>query len=233
MRTLVVGSTSGIGLALSELLTREGTEVIGVGRRSMPQDSRIWKYFQCNVAQMNCLSVIAEQIDPNTISNLVYCVGVNTIMPVTNIDNASVRNIFDINFFPFVDICKSFISMRKSLNETSIVGVGSIWSSHGIPGRSIYGATKGAMSSFVKHFSAEVKQRGCLVNIVSPGFTDTGLTAKSISDPLIMNALKRQSSDGLMQPEGVAVHISQLLVPQNRYITGQEIFVDFGFSRHV
>jgi NAD(P)-dependent dehydrogenase (short-subunit alcohol dehydrogenase family) len=63
----------------------------------------------------------------------------------------------------------------------SIVLTGSIAGSKGMTGLSVYGATKAAVRSLARCFTAELKNRKIRVNVISPGRIDTLAASVAIS----------------------------------------------------
>ena len=69
-----------------------------------------------------------------------------------------------------------------------------------------------------------------LVKSVSPGFTLTDLTSRSISSQDFREISNRIPLGRLAEPSEAAEVIAFLVGPLNAYITGQNIVVDGGFS---
>ena len=67
------------------------------------------------------------------------------------------------------------------------------------------------------------------VNSVSPGFIDTKLTKKNLSDSEIENLKDKIPAGKLGSPEDVANIVFFLASENAQYINGQDIIVDGGF----
>ena len=84
-----------------------------------------------------------------------------------------------------VNVKGIFFTVQKSLplfNEGgSIVLTGSVAGSIGVEGLSVYGATKAALRSLARSFTAELKNRKIRVNVMSPGRIDTPAGSAAIS----------------------------------------------------
>jgi len=234
MKNVLVGCSKGIGLEVGKLLLSEtSSQIVGISRSSPPLKDCRFTHVAADLNDDLALTQAISEIDFSEIDNIIYCAGINPVTLSEKITSQLLTYVFQVNFFAFARIAQAFSQEITNYRETSIVAIGSIWSSFGIPGRSIYGASKGAISSYCKHLSAELRPRGCLVNCISPGFTDTSLTAKTSQDPHILRAFERHPYETKMNPRSVAKHILSFTRPHNKYITGQEIFVDNGFSAHV
>ena len=104
------------------------------------------------------------------------------IMDLFTLESVS-ETYFDKTFG--VNVKGIFFTVQKSLplfNEgRSIVLTGSVAGSKGVEGLSVYGATKAALRSLARSFTAELKNRKIRVNVVSPGRIDTPAGSVAIS----------------------------------------------------
>jgi len=233
MHTLILGASSGIGLEVCKrLLDQPDHHVVGLSRSASTIGNANFTALQLDVTCQKNYGKFLEVHDFSLYTNFVYCVGHNFITHLGGIDNNAIQAHYNLNLFPFIMLASAIFRSRSERHPSSVVAVGSIWSSFGIPGRSLYGSSKSALAGFVKHASTELSIHNCSINVISPGFTDTGLTSNTIDDPLILSKFNRVSGRRLMDPSHVAAHIVSLLQPFNYCITGSEVFVDLGFSNH-
>ena len=230
LKSLVVGSSSGIGLQIATDLCGFCDVVYGISRRShdlSPNFVHISVDVTCELE----FAVALDSLPFSEIDNIVYVAGINEITLIRDLTSYKTKKLFDTNFYPAVQLTSHLAAHKRTLHH-SLLFIGSIWSSFGLPGRSVYGASKGALASFCKHSSAELACENILVNCLSPGFTCTPLTSRTISDPKIVRSLNRTATNNLQDVASVSSAALSLLKPQNISITGQEIFVDSGFSAH-
>jgi NAD(P)-dependent dehydrogenase (short-subunit alcohol dehydrogenase family) len=116
----------------------------------------------------------------------------------------------------------------------SIVLTGSIAGSKGMSGLSVYGATKAAVRSLARCFTAELKNRKIRVNVISPGRIDTLAASMAISS---LQPSEEQAKVGVVDsiplgrmgsPDEVANTVLFLASDDSSFITGIELFVDGG-----
>ena len=69
-----------------------------------------------------------------------------------------------------------------------------------------------------------------MTNILSPGFVDTEMTANNLSEKDKEEFIKRIPQKRFAKPSEIADLAYFMGSDQNTYITGQEIYVDGGFS---
>jgi NAD(P)-dependent dehydrogenase (short-subunit alcohol dehydrogenase family) len=116
----------------------------------------------------------------------------------------------------------------------SIILTSSIVGSKGLDNVSVYSATKAALRSFARTWTADLKKRRIRVNVVSPGFIDTpGLRglARVESDVLDDLYRSRVPLGRVGRPDDIADAVAFLASDDSRYIAGTELFVDGGFAQ--
>ena len=140
-----------------------------------------------------------------------------------------------------VNVKGIFFTVQKSLplfnDGGSIVLTGSVAGSIGVEGLSVYGATKAALRSLARSFTAELKNRKIRVNVVSPGIIDTPAGSAAISG---LQVGEEQVKLGVVDsipmgrrgtPDEVAKAVLFLASDDSSFITGIELFVDGGRSQ--
>lgn len=111
---------------------------------------------------------------------------------------------------------------------SSIVLLSSLAARASVGTLSAYAATKGAIDTLVKHFTAALGERGIRVNAVAPGVVDTDMSNFARTDAgrdftLAMQAFKR-----VAQPDDIADAVAFLASDEARWITGDTLRVEGG-----
>ena len=88
----------------------------------------------------------------------------------------------------------------------------------GIPGISLYGASKGAVVQWTRALAKEVAPYGIIVSVYSPGFGATGLTAKDPRD--MENMAKTMPIGRLCTPEDVGPLVAFMASEVSNYFAG-------------
>jgi NAD(P)-dependent dehydrogenase (short-subunit alcohol dehydrogenase family) len=107
---------------------------------------------------------------------------------------------------------------------------GSIASVKGFEGFSVYNASKAAIRSFARTWTADLKPRKIRVNVLSPGTIDTGVfvgVPKEVKDQFV--SLIPMGRIGA--PEEIATVALFLASDDSSFITGIELFVDGGAAQ--
>jgi NAD(P)-dependent dehydrogenase (short-subunit alcohol dehydrogenase family) len=142
---------------------------------------------------------------------------------------------FDLQFN--VNVKGLFFTVQKALpllkDGGSIILNSSIASSKGIEGSSVYSATKAAVRSFARTWTADLKERKIRVNVVSPGLIatpilgKTGLTAEQ-QEQFIAKIVEQVPLGRMGNPDEIASAVLFLASIESSFVTGIELTVDGG-----
>jgi NAD(P)-dependent dehydrogenase (short-subunit alcohol dehydrogenase family) len=118
----------------------------------------------------------------------------------------------------------------------SVILNASIVASKGFAEWSIYSATKAAVRSFARTWSADLKGRDIRINAVSPGVIDTpGYRLIGLDETQLAGFFAQTSNIAPIgrngAPSDVAKVVSFLASDDSRFMTGSEIFVDGGIAQ--
>ncbi len=163
---------------------------------------------------------------------VINCAGVNDVKKISEITSTDFNNLINtmnINFFSPYNILNLCLPHMVKYKYGRIVNIGSIWEKFTKEGRSSYSISKSALHSLTKSIAVEYGKYGILCNTVSPGFIDTKLTRKNNTDIDIEKITESIPIGRLGKPEEVANVVYQLCIG-NTFITGQNIFIDGGYS---
>jgi NAD(P)-dependent dehydrogenase (short-subunit alcohol dehydrogenase family) len=234
---VITGATAGMALAAARLFVTEGAHVYITGRRKDRLDDAV------SEIGVNVTGVRSDSGDPRDLDLLVDAVraghgrvdvlyvsaGIGTVdEPLTAVTEDSFDTVFGVN------VRGALFSVQKLLplmsNGGSIILNGSAVWGKGIPGQSVYAATKAALRSFARTWAAELAERGIRVNILSPGPIDTAMIA-GISPEVreqipALIPLKR-----LGQPADVAKAALFLASDDSSFVTGIDLAVDGGAAQ--
>ena len=111
-----------------------------------------------------------------------------------------------------------------------IVNVSTGLTRFSLPGHAAYAAMKGGIEVLTRYLAKELGPRGIAVNTIAPGAIETDFGGGSVRDNAQLNAgIASQTALGRVGlPDDIGGAISQLLRPENRWITAQRIEVSGG-----
>jgi len=237
---LVTGSSSGIGKALTISLLSAGCNVLGIGRDSLKvkdieqdyPDSFLFKSTDLAAQAQNSDVIEAFVAQYGKFNGMVYCAGKEETMPIAMYTPEKLDNIFNVNFNAPFELLR-LISKKKTCEEmASFVFLSSVMGELGQPGKTGYCSSKAALLGLVKAAALEFAQRKIRVNAVSPGVVDTPMSQQLFN--VVDEDNKRRIIDmhplGIGKVEDVVPLITFLLSDESRWITGQNIKIDGGYS---
>lgn len=241
---IVTGAGSGMGRAAAIRLGEEGANVVLAGRRK----AALEEVAECILSKGGKALIIPTDISDETqVQHMIN----TTISTYGSLDmawnNAGVLGDFkplsDISSQEFDDVMNvnlkgTFLCMEYELQamiqlggKAAIVNTSS-WTAQGaMPGISAYAATKGALDAMMRTAALEVGDKGIRVNNVSPGIIATPMGVAAIGSEEAMRPLALHTPlQRLGYSEDVADAVLWLLSDDARFITGQNILVDGGFT---
>ncbi|HUA81036.1 MAG TPA: SDR family oxidoreductase [Dyella sp.] len=239
---LVTGGNSGIGLAAAKAYAAEGARVVITGRdaATLEQASREIGNrvlaLRSDAASLHDAKQLAEALKTQGIRlDAVFVnAGIAKFAAFAEVDEALWDHTFDINVKGAYFQIQALLPV---LNKgAAIVINGSINAHIGMPGSSLYAASKAAVISLAKTLSAELLPQGIRVNVVSPGPIATPLYGKLGLDTATREATAQQIQAQIPlgrfgTAEELATTVLHLTAPESAFIVGTEVIVDGGMSQ--
>jgi NAD(P)-dependent dehydrogenase (short-subunit alcohol dehydrogenase family) len=237
---LITGGSSGIGLASAKRFVEEGAYVFITGRRESELAAAVQNIGrnvtseQGDVSKLGDLERLFDRIQQakGRLDVVFANAAITKSASLGTITEETYDSIFSIN------VKGVLFTVQKSLpllsDGASVILTASIAASKGFSSDSVLSATKAAIRSFARTWTADLKDRGIRVNAVSPGPTETpgfnevvgssGLEArKAILTSIPLGRLGT--------PDEIAKAVVFLASEDSSYITGIELFVDGGFAQ--
>lgn len=195
----LTGASSGIGLALCELLLATHNTVIATVRNTQALQALQEKYpeqlncIACDLNDEDSIHQLAQTLNQQhqQLDGLILAAGVCEYIDNANIDMALMKRVFDINFFAACKCCEIALPLlRNSTQKPIILGVSSLSTVAAFNRAEAYGASKAALNYFLESLRIDLAP-DIDVCIASPGFIDTPMTKKNDFDmPMMISAEK-------------------------------------------
>jgi len=236
---VVTGGNSGIGLATAKVFAEQGAKVAITGRDPKTIDSAV------NEIGHNAFGIISDVSSINTldasykrvkdtygnIDVLVVNAGVYIPGALADFTEEQFDKTSDINFKGV------FFSIQKALpylnEDASIIITSSSLATMGLPGVSVYSATKGAVNTLAKAFSTELADRKIRVNLLSPGPIETPIMTRDGATneefEIAKNYLASKTVAGRIgNANEIAKGFLYLASDDSKYMIGSELLIDGG-----
>jgi len=228
-RVVVVGGSSGMGLACAQAAAEEGAEVIIVSRNQEKLDAAVadTKGVVLSVAVNIKDEEQVEQFFSNlgSLDHLVITASSTAMAPFVKMQSGAAKNFFDTKFWGAFHCAKYAAPLLAKTG--SITFVSGVASRRPMKGLSVAGACNGALESLAKSLALELAP--IRVNTVSPGLVDTPLYAKMPEDQ--RNSMYEATAKMLPAGRvGTSSDIGEfvLSIMKNAYITGTTLDIDGG-----
>jgi NAD(P)-dependent dehydrogenase (short-subunit alcohol dehydrogenase family) len=228
---LVTGATSGIGKAAALKLAELGATVLVHGRDA---GRGVAVVEQIELAGGHARFLGADLSDPADVAHLAAEVGTIDILvnnagsswfgPSNELTVANYDRLFDGNVRSAYLLTAALAPEMARNGGGSIINVGSMVGSIGLPGGAAYSATKAALIAMTRSWAAEYGTDHIRVNAVAPGPVFTAAAAEDRITALGTSTLLNRAA----QPHEIAETIAFLASPRADYITGATIAVDGG-----
>ena len=239
---VVTGGSTGIGLATAKRFIQEGMDHVFItGRHKDALDAAAAEIgnnvtrIQGDVGNLSDLDRLYDAVkkDNRPLDIIFANAGVAKLAQFGTVD----EKFFDLHFN--ANVKGLFFSVQKGLplmkSGGSIILTGSIADSKGFPAMSVYSATKGAVRSFARSWTNDLRDRRIRVNVLSPGHIDTPIM-ESLRQGEALARMKQEMANNvplgrLGDPDEIAKAVSFLASGEASYVSGVELFVDGGVAQ--
>jgi len=236
IRVLVTGGSSGIGHGIARAFAAAGAQVVITGRRAAAADYDVdlsgLEYRSLEVSDGGAIQSLANSLsDLDVLVNNAGATlpgGKSEYLP--EVFEESVRiNLFGA--YRLAAACHDKLAASGLDGGASIVNLASLASYFArtpVPG---YGAAKAGIVQLTKTLAAEWAKDRIRVNAVAPGLIRSNMTARVQQLPeYTRQDFARMPISRWGTPEDVAPAVLFLASPAARYITGQTVAVDGGYT---
>lgn len=233
---LVTGASSGIGRSTAIECSKMGAKVILTARNEQRLQETLTQlegeghqYFVADLSREEDVISLVKMLP--VLDGCVNNAGYNILQLISFIKREDMERIFNINIQAPIMLTHTLVKNKKLNKNSSIVFTSSISGKSVCSiGNSLYSATKGALSSFMRNAALDLATKKIRCNAVLPGMVETPLkegkasiTAEQWEENRKLYPLKRFGT-----PEDVAYAIIYLLSDASSWMTGTELIIDGG-----
>jgi NAD(P)-dependent dehydrogenase (short-subunit alcohol dehydrogenase family) len=235
---LVTGGSAGIGLGIAKELANEGAVVYVTGRGQEALDSAVAAIghgavgIRADASDLADIDRLYETVkrDNAGIDILVLNAGFYEFMKIGEITEYHYDRIYNTNVKGLV------FAFQKSLplltKSASVIVIGSVAGSTGIPQMSVYSSSKAAVRSLVRGWILDTKDLGVRINVLRPGHILTPGLSGLLPDEAHAGLIAQIPLGRLGTPHDIGKAAVFLASDDSAYITGVELDVDGGVSQY-
>ena len=238
---VVIGGTSGIGLALAKGLAEAGANVVPSGRRVdhiqsavavIRELGRRSLVLACDVTDRASLQKLHEAVclEFGAVDILVNCAGTTQRVPALEVSDNEWNRIIETNLNGTLRACQIFGRKMIERQYGRIINIASLSSFTGFYEVAAYGASKAAVASLTKSLAVEWAKHGVCVNALVPGVFRTQLNTELLDgtprgqELLLRTPMRRFGK--VEELVGAAVFLAS---DAASFVTGHLLVVDGGF----
>ena len=222
---LIIGGSSGIGLALANLLSpsnniyiasRSSDNLTGLNVNHLPFDA---------TSDSLDTTLLPEKLD-----GFVYCPGSINLRPFKGLSVEAFEKDFQINVTGAINSLKNVLRHLSASGNASIVFFSTVAVQTGMPFHSSVAASKGAIEGLTRSLAAEFAPK-IRVNAIAPSIVDTPLASKFLNNETKLEKANERHPLGRI---GSAKEIAQatvfLLGEESSWMTGRVLQIDGGIG---
>ena len=235
---VITGATSGMALETAALFAGHGAHVYITGRDKDRLDRAVAGIGPGSVTGVQAdsggpadLGRLFETVarEHGRVDVLYACAGIGSLSePLEAVTEESFDAVFGVN------VRGTLLTVQKALPLMaaggSIILNGTAGSVRGVPGATVYQASKAALRSFVRTWTAEWGTRDLRVNLLNPGPVATGAAGR-IPPPVVERIVSMVPAGRMGRPAEIASAVLFLACDDSSFVRGTELFVDGGFAQ--
>ena len=222
---LIIGGSSGIGLALAEQLAPHNKVFIA---------SRSGDAVQHLDIQHISYDATQDDLDtsqlPEELHGFIYCPGSINLRPFKGLKLEAFQSDFEVNVLGAVRSLKSVLSHLSASGNAAVVLYSTVAVQTGMPFHSSVAASKGAIEGLTRSLAAEFAPK-IRVNAIAPSLVDTPLASKFLNNEAKMDkANERHPLGRVGSAKESAQATTFLLGEESSWMTGRVLQLDGGIG---
>jgi 3-oxoacyl-[acyl-carrier protein] reductase len=230
---VIIGGTSGFGLATAERLAEEGATVVVAGRRAELANEVGAKLggwgMECDATDHDSVGALADAVMARheTLDIGMNCAGFAQSIRIADLTPDTLGPMVDVQFIGAIWAMKHLCNAMVTSGGGSMINVSSLTAHNPSPGHAAYAGSKAGVEYITQIAAVEYGASNVRVNTISAHLIETPMTAGLFQMPLKMEALRQQTPLGRMgHVSDIANCALYLASEESGYVSGETIKVD-------
>ncbi|MGB7203937.1 MAG: SDR family oxidoreductase [Anderseniella sp.] len=235
----VTGASSGLGQVMANVLIAQGARVVGVARRRDALES--WSashqdranFVVSDLANITDYEQVATEIAKpfGAPDILINAAGINLRQHADQVTPEGWQQTLNLNLTVPFFLAQSMVPAMKQKGFGRIVNIASLQTWRAFANGIAYGASKAGVAQLTRAMAEAWSGDGIMANAIAPGFFKTELTGPVFANAELAAHHARQTCVGRNgEPEDIAGPVIFLCSDASRYVTGQVLSVDGGYT---
>jgi NAD(P)-dependent dehydrogenase (short-subunit alcohol dehydrogenase family) len=223
LKLLIFGGTGVLGKAIANKFSEHGYEITYGVRKVTDSKSQ----FLLPITEGPVPDLLKGQL----FDSIVFAQGANINDSVINYSIDNLNSLFEANVSFISETTKALISHNLIKHRAKIVILSSFWEQLTRQDKMSYTITKAAVGGLVRSMAVDLgNAKNILVNGLLPGVVDSPMARGLLKPEQIENVQWQTPGHKMIVPSDVASATYLLGCEENTAISGQSLFVDYGFS---
>lgn len=238
-RVLLTGASGGIGQVMQQALLQAGAQVLGISRQPHASTHPHLTWHQADLTESHGISEVARIGSEWQTNVLVHAAGLPGFGALQNLSTATINQVIQANLLTPMLLTQAMLPHLQGLAQAQVVFVGSALGRIGLPGFSVYGASKAGLHGFAEALRRELAGSSVRIQTLAPRSTRTTFnsaaaerynqaTGTSVDTPetvaqALLHLIESQAAEQFIGwPERLAVRLNGALGP----------LLDSSFTKH-